>query len=67
MTLLDRNVDYDAEMADYFSHLYGGDWRKVKQYLEKMTEALAICWEKKASIQRRGPIMILHVLNGCLM
>ena len=57
MTLLDRNVDYDAKMADYFSHLYGGDWRKVKQYLEKMTEAFDFGYMlgEKSIEPKKGP------------
>ena len=37
-TLLDSNVDYEAELADYFSHCYGEDWQEVRTYLEKITE-----------------------------
>ena len=39
--LLDRGCDYEAELADYFSHLYGEDWKLVKTYLEKITEAFS--------------------------
>ena len=37
-TLLDRSVDYEAELADYFSHCYGEDWQQVRAYLEKVSE-----------------------------
>ena len=37
--LVNRDVDYDAEQADYFSHLYGADWKVVKKYLEDITDA----------------------------
>lgn len=38
-TLMNRDLDYDAEYADYYSHAYGQDWKLVKQYLEDITEA----------------------------
>ena len=38
-TLWDRELDYEAELADYFSHIYGKDWRKVRDYLEQMSAA----------------------------
>ena len=41
VALLDRGCDYEAELADYFSHLYGEDWKLVKTYLEKITEAFS--------------------------
>ena len=37
-TLTDRNIDYEAELADYFYHCYGEDWREVRTYLEKVSE-----------------------------
>ncbi len=37
--LLDRSIDYDKEMEDYYSHLYGEDWQNVKDYLQKITNA----------------------------
>lgn len=39
--LLDRSCDYEAELADYFSHLYGKDWQLVRTYLDKITEAFS--------------------------
>ena len=38
-TLWNRDLDYDAEMEDYFSHVYGPDWKKAKRYLEQITKA----------------------------
>ena len=38
-SLWDRELDYDAELEDYFSHIYGDDWKKVKTYLEKISAA----------------------------
>lgn len=37
--LRNRDCDYDAELADYFWHLYGDDWKLVKDYLDRITEA----------------------------
>ena len=37
--LLDRECDYEEELADYFSHLYGDDWKQVRTYLDRITEA----------------------------
>jgi hypothetical protein len=38
-TLWDRELDYEAEIEDYFSHIYGSDWKKVREYLDKMSAA----------------------------
>ena len=38
-TLWNRELDYDAELEDYFSHVYGPDWKKAKDYLQKITDA----------------------------
>lgn len=38
-TLWNRDLDYDAELEDYFSHVYGPDWKQAKQYLERITNA----------------------------
>jgi len=37
--LVNRDVDYEAEQADYFCHLYGKDYPIVKKYLEDITDA----------------------------
>ena len=38
-TLVNRDLDYDAEQEDYFSHLYGEDWKAVRQYLRGVSDA----------------------------
>ena len=38
-TLMNRDLDYEAEYADYYEHAYGKDWEVVKKYLEGITEA----------------------------
>ena len=37
--MLNRDLDYEQEQADYFSHLYGEDWKIVKKYLDDITAA----------------------------
>jgi len=37
-TLMNRELDYEKELEDYYKHLYGEDWRLVKEYLEKITD-----------------------------
>jgi len=37
--LVNRDCDYEAEQADYFSHFYGEDWKVVKKYLDDITAA----------------------------
>jgi hypothetical protein len=37
-TLMNRNLDYEAELEDYYKHLYGEDWHLVKEYLQKITD-----------------------------
>jgi hypothetical protein len=50
-TLWDRELDYDAELEDYFLHIYGPDWTKAKAYLQKITDAFDhsfLCANKSA-------------------
>jgi hypothetical protein len=38
--LLNRDCDYNAEMEDYFTHLYGEKhWKRVKAYFDGISEA----------------------------
>ena len=43
-TLLDRNCDYEAELADYYSHIYGEDWQQVRAYLQKVSDLFDLGW-----------------------
>ncbi len=38
-TLMDTNKSFEEIEEDYFSHIYGEDWRDAKDYLEKMSVA----------------------------
>ena len=38
-TLMDRDVDFDALVEDYFSHAYGKDWQQVRTLMEKLSQA----------------------------
>ena len=43
-TLLDHNCDYEAELADYFSHTYGQDWPAVRDYFQKVSDLFDLGW-----------------------
>ena len=38
-TLVHRDLDYEAEAEDYFSHFYGEDWKAVRRYLRAVSDA----------------------------
>jgi hypothetical protein len=38
-TLLNRDADFDALVEDYFSHIYGEDWRLAKKYMDRVMDA----------------------------
>lgn len=38
-TLMNRDCDYDAVKADYFSHIYGKNWEKTVTVLEQISNA----------------------------
>lgn len=38
-TMVNRDLDYDAEQADYLSHFYGEDWKAVQRYLRGISDA----------------------------
>ena len=38
-TLMNRDCDYDAVAADYFSHIYGEDWKTALKLLQQISEA----------------------------
>ena len=38
-TLMDRDCDFDAVAEDYFSHIYGKDWKKAKTILQQISNA----------------------------
>ena len=35
--LVNRDVDFDKEAEDYFSHAYGKDWKKALDYMERVS------------------------------
>ena len=47
-TLMDRNVEFDALVEDYFSHAYGQDWEKVVKLLEKISQAFDFAYMEGA-------------------
>ena len=38
-TMVNRDLDYEAEVGDYFSHFYGEDWKAVRHYLRGISDA----------------------------
>ena len=38
-SLVNRDCDYEAELADYMETLYGEDWKQVSAYLNSISEA----------------------------
>ena len=53
--LVNRDCDYEAELADYFSHLYGPDWQIVRTYLDNITKAFDhdfMCCTKSVDIKK---------------
>ena len=38
-TLMDRDCDFDAMVEDYFSHIYGKDWKQAKTILQQISNA----------------------------
>ena len=38
-TLMNRNCDYDAVLEDYFSHIYGKDWKQAFDMLKAISDA----------------------------
>jgi hypothetical protein len=38
-TLMDRDVEFDTLVEDYFSHAYGKDWKQVQTLMEKLSQA----------------------------
>ncbi len=38
-TLFDNSVDFEQLKEDYYSHIYGEDWREVVAFLEKIGDA----------------------------
>ena len=38
-TLMNRDCDYNAVLEDYFSHIYGKDWKSAQELLQQITDA----------------------------
>ena len=43
-TLFDSSVSYEALKEDYFSHAFGDNWKKVAEYLEKLSEYMEFAY-----------------------
>jgi hypothetical protein len=54
-TLLNRDLDYEAELEDYYLHCYGAKWKQARKYLEGITRVFDhsfFCGEKSADLSR---------------
>lgn len=54
-SMWDRELDYEAELEDYFSHIYGADWKLAKEYLENISAAFDhayMCGERSADVAK---------------
>ena len=54
-TLLNRDLDYEAELEDYYLHCYGPKWKLVRSYLENITRVFDhdfFCGEKSADLSK---------------
>jgi len=56
-TLMNRDVNYEKALTDYYSSLYGEDWSAVVSYLRGLTEAFSFAYmEGEASTNpKHGP------------
>lgn len=36
--LMNRDCDFDAVLADYFSHIYGPDWQQVRDLMQRISD-----------------------------
>lgn len=43
-TLMNRDVDYEKALNDYYEALYGNDWEKVVRYLNCLSEAFSFAY-----------------------
>ena len=43
-TLMHRDVDYEKELTAYYAALYGSDWEKVVNYLERISDAFSFAY-----------------------
>ena len=43
-SLVNRELDYEKELADYYTALYGENWKIVVSYLQNITEAFSFAY-----------------------
>ena len=46
-TLYDRDVDFEAELEDYYSHLYGKNWQLVYRYQQEISDAFDFAYMQR--------------------
>ena len=55
-TLFDTTLSYEEIQEDYFSHLYGEDWRLFRDYLTRIFEALPFDFFSRDEAERRDNV-----------
>ena len=52
-TLFDREISFEALKEDYYSHIYGADWKEVVETLEKMGKAFDFAYMSGKSSENK--------------
>ena len=53
-TLFDTSISYEEVEEDYFSHLYGENWKEFRDYFTKLNEALPFEYFSRDEVSRDG-------------
>ncbi len=53
-TLMNRDCDYEEVKADYFSHIYGDDWKEAESLLARMTNAFDFAYMEGTKSKNRA-------------
>ena len=43
-TLMNRELDYEQELQDYYAALYGSEWKKVVHHLQQISDAFSFAY-----------------------
>jgi hypothetical protein len=53
-TLMNRECDFEEVKADYFSHIYGKDWKEAESLLSRMTSAFDFAYMEGTKSKNRA-------------
>ena len=53
-TLMNRECDFEEVKADYFSHIYGVDWKEAESLLSRMTSAFDFAYMEGTKSKNRA-------------